>query len=86
MICAHYDTKPGTPGAMDNAAGISALLLLGRYLQEVETKQNIEFVAYGGEDSWFPGNSSYIEEYPPENIAAVISWADSSMLLILVSH
>lgn len=23
VICAHYDTKPGTPGAMDNAAGIS---------------------------------------------------------------
>lgn len=73
LICAHYDTKPSTPGAMDNAAGISALLLLGDYLKQVGTRHRIEFVAYGGEDSWFPGNSLYIEEYPPTNIAAVIN-------------
>ncbi len=73
LVCAHYDTKRGTPGAMDNAAGISALLLLAWYLKEVETEHNIEFVAYGGEDSWFPGDALYIEEYPPENITAVIN-------------
>ncbi len=48
LICAHYDTKPGTPGAMDNAAGISALLLLAWYLKHVETELAIEFVAFGG--------------------------------------
>jgi hypothetical protein len=30
-------------------------------------------VAYGGEDSWFPGDALYTEEYPPENVAAVIN-------------
>lgn len=73
LLCAHYDTKPGTPGAMDNAAGIAALLLLIRYLERMETKHSIEIVAYGGEDSWFPGDALYIEEYPPDNIAAVIN-------------
>ncbi|TEB11214.1 Aminopeptidase YwaD precursor [Pelotomaculum sp. FP] len=73
VICAHYDTNPATPGAMDNAAGISALLLIGRYLKQVEAKHNIEFVAYGGEDSWFPGDALYTKEYPPQNIAAAIN-------------
>lgn len=73
LICAHYDTNPATPGAMDNAAGIAAMLLISRYLKEVETRHNIEFVAYGGEDSWFPGDALYTQEYPPENIAAVIN-------------
>jgi aminopeptidase YwaD len=73
VVCAHYDTKPGTPGAMDNAAGISALLLLAWHLKQVETELAIEFVAYGGEDSWWPGDALYIEEYPPENIVAAIN-------------
>lgn len=33
----------------------------------------LEFVAYGGEDSWWPGDALYIEEYPPENIVAAIN-------------
>lgn len=73
LLCAHYDSFPGTPGAMDNAAGIAAMLLLARYLKELETKAAIELVAYGGEDSWFPGDALYIQEYPPDDIIAAIN-------------
>lgn len=73
IVCAHYDTKPGTPGAMDNASGISALLLVAWYLRQVKTELTIEFVAYGGEDSWWPGDSLYIKEYSTENIVAAIN-------------
>ena len=73
LVCAHYDTKPGTPGAMDNAAGISALLSMARHLKDVETGLAIELVAYGGEDSWFPGDALYIQEYPPDNLVAAIN-------------
>jgi aminopeptidase YwaD len=73
LLCAHYDSFPGTPGAMDNAAGIAALLLLARHLKEVETKAAIELVAYGGEDSCFPGDALYIQEYPPDNLIAAIN-------------
>lgn len=34
LIMAHYDTVHGTPGAVDNAAGVAALLELGRMLRE----------------------------------------------------
>lgn len=73
LLCAHYDSFPGTPGAMDNASGIAALLLLSRHLKEVETEAAIELVAYGGEDSWFPGDALYSQEYPPDNLIAAIN-------------
>lgn len=73
LLCAHYDSFPGTPGALDNASGIAALLLLARHLKEVETEAAIELVAYGGEDSWFPGDALYIQEYPPDNLIAAIN-------------
>lgn len=47
--------------------------MLAWYMKQVETEYTIEFVAYGGEDSWFPGDALYIEEYPPENIVAAIN-------------
>lgn len=73
LLCAHYDSFRGTPGAMDNAAGIAAMLLLARNLKEVETKAAIELVAYGGEDSWFPGDALYVQEYPPHDLIAAIN-------------
>jgi aminopeptidase YwaD len=73
LLCAHYDTKLGTPGALDNASGIAALLLLARKLKEAKSEAAIELVAYGGEDSWFPGDALYIQEYPPQDLALAIN-------------
>ncbi|MCG8402058.1 MAG: M28 family metallopeptidase [Firmicutes bacterium] len=73
LVCAHYDTKPDTPGALDNASGMAALLLLARLLGRPANGRSMEYVAYGGEDSWWPGDALYIEEYPPDNVAAVVN-------------
>ncbi|UNC91145.1 M28 family peptidase [Candidatus Contubernalis alkaliaceticus] len=73
LLCAHYDTKPGTPGAMDNASGVAALLLLAWQLRKLKTKAAVELVAFGGEDSWFPGDALYIQEFPPDDLAAAIN-------------
>ena len=73
MICAHYDTKHGTPGALDNASGVAALLCLAEHLKELDLKYALELVAFGGEDSWFPGDALYTREYPPDNLEATIN-------------
>ena len=73
LLCAHYDTKPGTPGAMDNASGVAALLLLAWQLRKLKTKVSVELVAFGGEDSWFPGDALYIQGFPPDDLAAAIN-------------
>lgn len=58
-ILSHYDTKPGTPGALDNASGVAAQLVAGRMLAQAYPELPVELVAFGGEDSWFPGDMGY---------------------------
>ncbi|MGD8820303.1 MAG: M28 family peptidase [Anaerolineae bacterium] len=52
IVCAHIDTKEGTPGALDNAAGITTLLLLAELLQDYGGRLSIEIVAFNGEDDY----------------------------------
>jgi aminopeptidase YwaD len=55
VVCAHIDTKPGTPGALDNAAGVAVLLLLARRLRGWQSETGIELVAFNGEDHYSAG-------------------------------
>lgn len=49
-ICAHIDAKIGTPGALDNAAGVVTLLLLADLLRDYAGDSEIELLAMNGED------------------------------------
>ncbi len=50
-VCAHIDTKPGTPGAVDNAAGVATLVLLADRLRPFdELPIGVELLAVNGED------------------------------------
>jgi aminopeptidase YwaD len=50
IFCAHIDSKPDTPGALDNAAGIATLLLLAEQLQYYTDGIPLEILAFNGED------------------------------------
>jgi aminopeptidase YwaD len=52
VLCAHIDTKEGTPGALDNATGITVLLLLAELLVDYAGDIGIEIVALNGEDDY----------------------------------
>ena len=39
-VCAHIDTKPGTPGAVDNGTGVAVLVLLGEGLGRLEEQSD----------------------------------------------
>jgi aminopeptidase YwaD len=57
VVCAHYDTWFDTPGALDNAAGVSALLALAGMLEPA----GVELVAFNGEDHYAaPGQVNYL--------------------------
>lgn len=61
VLCAHFDTKPGTPGALDNAAGVAAILALAERLAAAGPATNLEIVAFNGEDHYAaPGEVVYI--------------------------
>lgn len=63
VITAHIDAKIGTPGAIDNATGVTVLLLLAELLKDINHKYTIELVPFNGEDYYaVPGQMKYIEQ------------------------
>lgn len=52
VFFAHIDAKPGTPGAVDNAAGVVTLLLLADLLADYAGSLGLELVALNGEDHY----------------------------------
>ncbi|NCB93396.1 MAG: M28 family peptidase [Clostridia bacterium] len=65
-ICfsAHIDTKEGTPGALDNASGVTVLLALADKLSDLELAYRVEFVLFNGEDYYSnPGEMTYMASY-----------------------
>lgn len=62
VLSAHFDTKFFTPGALDNASGVTALLVLARSIQEMDSSYNLEFVFFNGEECYCsPGESVYLD-------------------------
>ena len=64
VVCfAHIDSKPGTPGALDNASGVTILLLLAELLEDYDGHLTIELVALNGEDYYSnPGEALYLKD------------------------
>lgn len=61
VISAHIDAKKESPGAIDNATGITVILLLAELLKDYHGKYGIELVAFNGEDYYaVPGQMMYI--------------------------
>ena len=69
VLTAHVDSKPGTPGALDNAAGVVTLLLLARELagqldDGALASVGVEVAVLNGEDCYSaPGEQAYLAEY-----------------------
>lgn len=55
VVVAHLDSKPGTPGAIDNASGVVVLLLLARLLPDLGEHVGVELLAVNGEDCYSAG-------------------------------
>lgn len=63
VFVAHIDAKKGSPGAIDNATGVIALLLLARLLKDYDGDRLIEIAAFNGEDYYAAsGEMLYISE------------------------
>ncbi|MEO1299420.1 MAG: M28 family peptidase [Cyanobacteria bacterium J06636_16] len=68
VVSAHFDTKSGTPGALDNAVGVTVLLILSEMFKDTSLKDcGIELVAFNGEDYFStPGQVAYLDTYSHE--------------------
>lgn len=75
VLCAHYDTKVGTPGAADNGAGVAALLTLAEMLPGRDLPVGLEFVAWADEEYGAHTDTVYAGKYEAgfENILYAIN-------------
>lgn len=60
VLCAHFDTKINTPGALDNAASVAVLLALAEECASREFPFDLEFVAFNGEEYLPLGDDEYV--------------------------
>lgn len=76
-VIAHIDTKPGTPGAVDNATGVVALLLLAELLDPARRPDlpiGVELLAVNGEDHYAaPGELAWLAANALEDVALAIN-------------
>jgi aminopeptidase YwaD len=78
VVCAHVDTKPGTPGALDNASGVAVLLAVAELLAATALPApfpTIELVPFNGEDHvQAPGEIAYLAATgDPGDVALVVN-------------
>lgn len=65
VVSAHIDSKPDTPGAIDNAAGVAVLLAVADLLHDRDIRPSVEFVPFNGEDhTSAPGELAYLAAHP----------------------
>jgi aminopeptidase YwaD len=63
VLCAHIDTKKGTPGAIDNGGGVALLLALADLMKDYKGKYALEFFINNGEDYYaYSGGMRYLAE------------------------
>ena len=68
VVCAHYDTKFGTPGAFDNGSGVAALLALAQVLPARVHGVDLEFIAFSGEEYNGLGDAEYLRRFGLEPV------------------
>ena len=63
VICAHIDTKIGTPGALDNAGGVAVLLLVAELMERYNGRLGVELLVVNGEDYYAAsGEKLYLQK------------------------
>ncbi len=78
VVSAHVDSKPGTPGALDNAAGVAVMLAVADLLRGADPSHTVEFVPFNGEDhvlapgevAWLGANDSLADVLIAINVDA----------------
>ena len=62
ILCAHYDSTPGSPGANDNASGTLALLKLAEKLSKKKFRHTIRLISFDAEEWNKQGAYMYFEK------------------------
>lgn len=62
IVSAHYDTVPGSPGADDDASGITSNLAVASVLAKCDLGVGVRFVAFDQEEVGLKGSKAYAKK------------------------
>jgi hypothetical protein len=62
IICGHYDTVPGSPGADDDGSGVAAVLAAAEVMKYCQFNHTVRFVAFSGEELGLYGSHFYAKD------------------------
>jgi len=62
LLCAHYDSVYGCPGADDNASGVTALLAIARHMASEQLDLPVDFLFFGAEEVDCMGSRAYVAD------------------------
>lgn len=62
IICGHYDTVPGSPGADDDGSGVAAVLSAAQVMRYGLFNHTVRFVAFSGEELGLVGSHFYAKD------------------------
>jgi len=62
LVVAHYDTKPGTPGADDNASAVAAMIEAARLLAPMRFQRTLRFVGFTLEEYGYLGSRHFARQ------------------------
>jgi hypothetical protein len=68
IICAHYDSVPGSPGADDDGSGTVGVLSAAYLMKNYEFNHTIKFVTFSGEEQGLHGSYHYVQESVDNNL------------------
>ena len=65
VVCAHYDSILGSPGANDNASGVSALMEIAK------TNKNVQYILFSAEEWNKYGSYSYVRSLKKDQLKRI---------------
>jgi len=71
VICAHHDTKFGTPGALDNAGGAAVVLALAQTIDPTDHPFALELVFFANEEYLPIGDDEYLRRQGGDDLSEV---------------
>lgn len=75
ILCGHFDTVAGAPGADDDGSGSAAVLAIASVLSQYHFNHTIRFITFSGEEVGTYGSFTYARDasYRGDNIVAVLN-------------
>lgn len=80
ILCAHHDTEIGSPGAVDDTAGVVTMLETARLLARLPSDTELRFVSFSGHEEQNLGSRHYVSTMTEEERNRVIGVIDLDRL------